>query len=238
MIDGAKLSKLLKIKSISSKDLSLLLDNLDIKLGIESIKKYRMGTVNIPSKTVTALAEILNVTEQELYVNADKQKIKITRDEIKKHPDNYSSLITVNTLPKNIKKISLLYGYVGAGSSGLVDDEALDEIYIDINLILSKYRNNDIFGIQIIGDSMLPYVSSQDIILYSLTSNDFNRTDGKYIINRNGDLMLKNVQFCINGDIIISSENKAYKNETISKGSEELENFKVIGRVAGRILKG
>lgn len=76
MVDGKKISKLLKEKNIISKELSSMLDNLGIKIGEESVRKYRTRSVKIPSSTVTAIAEILNVTEQELYNNFEEQKDK------------------------------------------------------------------------------------------------------------------------------------------------------------------
>ncbi len=237
MFDYLIFSKIVKDK-IKAEELSKELKKRGIELSVASIKKYKNGTVkNPPYEIITTIADICEVSFLDFFTDGQIQKEKIEQN-ISYDKNNHNSLSPKIVLPENVKKISLLYGYVGAGSGGLVEDIVLDEIYIDINLILSKYKNNDIFGIQIIGDSMTPYVNAKDIILYSPVEDNFVRSDGKYIINKNGDLMLKNIKFCLNGDIVISSENKAYESETISKESQELDNFSVIGRVAGRILKG
>lgn len=238
MVDGKKISKLLKEKNITSEQLSNILSGYGIKLGVESIKKYRTNSVNIPSNTVSALAEILNTTEQDLYENSKIQKTKIVKTELKENLSSYLSYLPKNNLPNNLKAISLIDGYIGAGSSGLVEDiEIIDTIYIDINTIAKAYRQNKIKGLKVIGDSMKPYVDSDDIVLYSIIEPNFTLNDGKYIIRVDDRIMLKNIQFKINGDIIISSENKIYSDEVIQKDSQIMQNFDIIGFVVGRILK-
>ena len=137
-----------------------------------------------------------------------------------------------------VKKITLLDGYVGAGSSGIIDNlDISDYLYVDNNMIKKTYRNEDIKGLAIIGDSMMPYVNCCDIVLFtSLKDRQYNLIDGKYIISTANGVMLKNLSFRANGDIIISSENKAYSDEII-KASESQDILDIIGIVVGRVLK-
>lgn len=165
---------------------------------------------------IRQLTSILNVSFDELFAYDKK---------------------TYTKLPLHVKEVNIINGYVGAGSSGIVGNETtLDKVYIDINTIKQKYQNDEIQGLQVIGDSMAPYVNSGDIVLYTKIDTNFPKVDGKYIINKSDDIMVKNIQFCLNGDIIISSENKSYKDDVMKKGSQDY--FSVIGIVVGRILKG
>ncbi|MCT7551961.1 hypothetical protein N5T67_03820 [Aliarcobacter butzleri] len=144
----------------------------------------------------------------------------------------------IKTLPNFITKIYIKNGCVGAGSSGLLqEDEIIKELYIDTHQIVKKFREHKINGIQVVGDSMSPYVNNGDIVLYVDIPNNYPRITGKYIISLNGNLQVKNISFRINGDIIISSENKSYPDEIIEKNSQELDNFEIVGIIAGRILK-
>ncbi len=238
MIDGKKLSTILKNKNITSEQLSLILKDFGVKLGLESIKKYRGGKVNVPSATVSALAEILNITEQELYVNYEEQSKKIIKKELQNNIDRYLPYLPNNPMPSNIKKISLVNGYIGTGSSGLIEqEEIISDVFVDINTISKAYRQKEIKALKIVGDSMVPYIYGGDIVLYSLLDSTFSRFDGKYIVRINENLMLKNIHFKINGDIVISSQNKAYSDELIQKDSQEMDSFAIVGIVVGRILK-
>ncbi|MFV7791273.1 S24 family peptidase [Aliarcobacter lanthieri] len=164
-------------------------------------------------------AQILDTnTEYLLYGSNDKKQTK--------------------NLPNFITKVNIKNGCVGAGSSGLLqEDEIIKELYVDTHQIVKKFREYKINGIQVVGDSMSPYVNNGDIILYVNIPDNYPRITGKYIISLNGNLQVKNISFRINGDIIISSENKSYPDEIIEKDSQELDNFEIVGIIAGRILK-
>lgn len=143
-----------------------------------------------------------------------------------------------NNLPEFVKKVELKNGYVGAGSSGLLEHQkGVTELYVDINTISTKFRDKNINGITVIGDSMIPYVNDNDIVLYTDMPHNYPPITGKYIVDINGNLQLKNISFRINGDIIISSENKGYPDEKIAKDSQEMDNFQIVGIVVGRLLK-
>jgi len=205
----------------------------------DTIKKWGQG-VNTPKPNAFSyIAEALDLTIIDLFDEAPKEKEKIIKQELSQNPMHYTSLLPSTLLPPTVKKISLTNGYVGAGSSGLMEDiDVVDEIYIDINTIAKRYRNNDINGIVVVGDSMQPWVNNGDIVLYSIIDPTFPRMDGKYIISIDGNLMVKNIKFKVNGDIVISSENKAYSDDIIKSDSQEQDCFRIVGVVAGRILKG
>lgn len=141
-------------------------------------------------------------------------------------------------LPSFITKIHIKNGWVGAGSSGLLQEEdIIKELYVDTNQIARKFRDSKIHGIQVLGDSMSPYVNQGDIVLYTDKPINYPKIDGKYIISLNGNIQVKNISFKSNGDIIISSEHKTYPSETIQAESQELDNLEIVGIIVGRLLK-
>lgn len=236
MFDKSKLTKLLKQRGISSQELASTLNNFGIEISEESIKKYRQGKANMSLDTLSTICEILNVPEQDFFTGVDT-KIKIAKNEIKKNPREFETILSKNSF-EFIKKIPLLDGYVGAGSFGDNSNiEKLDDIYVDIHSISKQYRDKDIEAIRVAGDSMYPYISEGDIVLYcKFIKNESVNGDGKYIISTNQGEQVKNLSFKLNGDVVISSENQSYPPETVSKESQEY--LSVVGKVVGRILRG
>lgn len=197
-------------------------ENSGIKL--ETLKAYRKGNIKEPSfDALILIANVLECDVFELIENGEYYK---------------NQLNSFPNLPIFLTKISLKSNYVGAGSSGLLnEDEILKELYIDTNQIAKKFRNHHINGVQVIGDSMFPYVNQGDIILYIDRPNNYPNIDGKYIISINGNIQVKNISFKTNGSIIISSENKNYESEIIENESQEMDNFSIIGIIVGRLLR-
>jgi phage repressor protein C with HTH and peptisase S24 domain len=141
--------------------------------------------------------------------------------------------IVENTVP-----IELVNGYIGAGSAGhLVGlHKTYEYFYIDSIAIDKKYRNKDLKALVVIGDSMEPYVSAGDIVIFYELQNIDSHIDGKYVITTSSGTMVKNLKFKINGDIVISSCNKIYQDELINFEDSQ-EYLDINGMVVGRILK-
>lgn len=82
--------------------------------------------------------------------------------------------------------------------------------------------------ISVMGDSMEPSLYNGDIIL-------IDRRDGPprsgcvYVINYDGDLLVKRLQRLLNGGFKIISDNPRYEPETIP--AEQMEQVRIIGRV-------
>ena len=244
MFDYQKLSKTLKLKKITSLDLSQQLEIRGFKLGVEAIKKYRNGSIKTPKyEVLDEIADICGVSLVEFFSNADEQKNKIVRAELAEHMDKYQQLLPTATLPSFVKLVPVINSYVGAGSFGTSEDlEVIDKIYVDIHNIEKSYRNKDLQAVRVTGDSMTPYVNDGDIALFSKFKDCDKATgDGKYIIGTTQGEQIKNIKFMLNGNIRIISENSSYHtkdgyDEEISKESQEY--LKIIGKVVGRILKG
>ncbi len=176
--------------------------------------------------TIEAISEVLNVPIQYLFDDGIDAIDGIIKDKIP----------TFKNMVENTKKVILLDGYLGAGSGGIIENvKTIDYLYVDNSMIKKQYRNEEIKALTVIGDSMSPYVNGDDIVLFT-SLKDRNLADGKYIITTMNGTMIKNLSFKANGDIVISSENKAYNDELI-KADESQEILDIVGIVVGRILK-
>lgn len=188
-----------------------------------NIQSYESGSQSNPKlEVIEALALILKIPVQFLFDDSEFALSQFSNSEI----------------VKDIIKVPLLDGYVGAGSAGSIENiKIIDHLYIDIHSIKRAYKDKKVKAIEVIGDSMKPYVDSSDIVLFSpLEKGQYNLADGKYIIETINGVMVKNLSFKTNGNIVISSCNKAYPTEEINK-DESQEVLDIIGIVIGRILK-
>jgi len=199
-----------------------------IECSAVNVGSWEKGT-NPKIEVIIALADLLGVPEQFLFDDSDSKINRI----VKKVIPSYTSF------NEHTKKISLVDGYVGAGSSSYIGDEinVIDHLYVDKFMLDRQYRNRQLDALIVIGDSMIPYVDNSDIVIFSkINRGEYNLTDGKYIITTINGTMIKNLTFKTNGDIVISSCNKAYDKEIINY-QETQESLDIIGVVVGRILK-
>jgi len=245
LFDYKKLSKVLKSKKITSQQLLDELENRGLQLTIDGIKQYRSGKIKNPKyEILEEIADICDVSLIEFFSDSEAQKKKIVSDELSDNLENYRSLLPQNELPVFVKSVSLINGYVGAGSFGENnrDIEIIDKIYVDIHTIEKAYRDKELQAIRVTGDSMKPYVDDGDIALFSVFNDGEKPSgDGKYIISTSQGEQIKNIKFMLNGNIRIISENPSYHtkdgyDEEIDKESQEY--LEIIGKVVGRILKG
>lgn len=78
------------------------------------------------------------------------------------------------------------------------------------------------------GDSMEPTISDGDILLID-TSVDKIIDDTLYIVQADNHLIVKRIQQTLDGTLIIISDNKKYREQTI--GPEQAKEVKIAGRV-------
>lgn len=227
MLDIHKLNKLIKTKKYTNIAISKILENYGIKKSETAIQKYRHGINDPDTKTLSILSDILDVTEQDFFIGSKKRKEKIAFEEIKKSPLKYKHIFEKENVKNELKQIELLNGEV-------------PYIYID-NFCLNKdIINEEILAFVVSGDSMLPYLNDGDIVLYKSMENQDTKIDGKYIIDINSTLQVKNLKFLSNGDIRIISENLSYR--TFQTYDEEIKKdfkagFDIVGVVVGRVMK-
>jgi len=217
------LKKYRKKENLTQNEIAILLSQIIGKdITGDNIRSYE-GNTNPKLDVIEALALILKIPVQFLF---DDSEYALSQ---------FSNI----DMAQDIKKVPLIHGYAGAGSGGIVNEINIKEfIYIDANSIKKSYKNReDIRAIEVIGDSMTPYVNCSDLVLFSpVEKGKYNFSDGKYVIETINGIMVKNLSFKTNGNIIISSSNNSYLPEEINM-KETQESLEIIGTVVGRILK-
>lgn len=232
-----QLKKWREFERLSQAELAALLSSVLGKSFTHSnIQSYEAGT-NPKLDVISALAMILKIPEQYLFDDSEKVISKIVSSEVVKNPEKYRNSLEATHNFVNVRKVPVLDGYAGAGSAGLAIDNHLisNYIYVDNSCLNVTSKKEDVRAIQVIGDSMKPYVDNFDMVIFTPVSENFFKADGKYIIETSSGLMIKNVAFKLNGSVVVSSENKSYSDEIIDKDSQEILN--IVGVVIGRILK-
>jgi len=210
---------------------SELADNINELIGTDlksiNVSKWEQGT-NPKIEIIDAIAIILDIPVQYLFDDSDKAINKIISTKAPRLKE-----IVEHTL-----RIPLIDGYVGAGSGGIIDALKIKEyVYIDNASIKRKYADKIIIALPVVGDSMVPYINEDDIILFHpLEDKSYRLNDGKYVIQTINGTMVKNLKFMCNGNIVISSCNKTYSDEVIN-ANESQEQLDILGTVVGRILK-
>lgn len=227
MLNIHKLDELIKEKKYTNVAISKMLESYGIKKSEATIRKYRYGINDPDTKTLSILADILDVTEQDFFVGAKKRREKIALEEIKKNPMKFKHIFDKENVKNELKQIELI-------------GNEFKNIYID-NFCLNKENlNNEIFAFVVGGDSMCPYLNDKDIVLCKTIQKNEVLNDGKFIIETPVGLQVKNIKFMINGDARIISENSTYHldddyDEEIVKTN--IESLKIIGSIVGRIMK-
>ena len=117
-----------------------------------------------------------------------------------------------------------------AGHGQIVHSELIvDHLSFKNRWIAEKGLNPDRLAlIEIRGDSMEPSLHNGDMILLDLRAQRLT-TNGIYVIQHNGHLLVKRIQVKMNGSVLIKSDNPAYEVEVLSPS--QAESVIVVGRV-------
>lgn len=134
-------------------------------------------------------------------------------NEIQKNDDNYH--------------IELLNVRAGAGE-GIYNYviETVDTISLDKSFFRTPINTNKVKGIQVDGDSMEPTLRDGDYVL--IDENTTFGINGIYAIQLGGQILIKRLQFKMDGTILIISDNTKYEIETFNPKENQLP-FQVLG---------
>ncbi len=127
-----------------------------------------------------------------------------------------------------------IHASAGAGpaihSEQIVDHWAFKPEWVQHNLGVAP---RDLALISVKGDSMVPTLSSGDMVLIDTHSGRV-ENDAVYVLQHEGDLRVKRIQRKMDGTLVVMSDNKQYSDEVLSPPNAALLN--VVGRVvwAGR----
>jgi phage repressor protein C with HTH and peptisase S24 domain len=117
-------------------------------------------------------------------------------------------------------------------SEQIVDYLAFRSDWVQNTLRVSR---RDLVLITVRGDSMEPTLSNDDLVLVDMSKGRF-EDNAVYVLQHNGDLLVKRVQRRLDNTVVIKSDNERYEPEIVhAQSSDELN---VVGRVvwAGRAM--
>ena len=123
--------------------------------------------------------------------------------------------------------IDLLNVRAGAGE-GIYNYviETVDTISLDKSFFRTPINTNKLKGIQVDGDSMEPTLRDGDYVLIDENINF--GTNGIYAIQYGGQILIKRLQFKMDGTILIISDNDKYDKEVFNPKENQLP-FEVLG---------
>jgi len=125
---------------------------------------------------------------------------------------------------KNIIYIDKLSLQAGAGA-GIYNFEVdiIEKVPIPLSLFKTPQNPDHLKIIQVNGDSMEPTLKDGDYVIINTTQKSAN--DGIYALIHDNSVIIKRVQFCLNGNIKIISDNPKYTSFTFKK--EELQDLHI-----------
>jgi phage repressor protein C with HTH and peptisase S24 domain len=123
--------------------------------------------------------------------------------------------------------IELLNVRAGAGE-GIYNYviETVDTISLDRNFFRTNIDTNKVKGIQVDGDSMEPTLKDGDYVL--IDENIKFGVNGIYAIQYGGQILIKRLQFKMDGTVLIISDNQKYESETFNPEENQMP-FHVLG---------
>ena len=181
-----------------------------IDLAAQSLARYEKNKVNPSMEFIAKLTDMFNINSNWLLTG--KGEMFISNDTTK-NSDNYF--------------IDLLNVRAGAGE-GIYNYviETVDTISLDKSFFRTPINTNKIKGIQVDGDSMEPTLRDGDYVLIDENINF--GTNGIYAIQYGGQILIKRLQFKMDGTILIISDNDKYDKELINPKENQLP-FQVLG---------
>lgn len=181
-----------------------------IDLAAQSLARYEKNKVNPSMEFIAKLTDMFNINSNWLLTG--KGEMFISNDTTK-NSDNYF--------------IDLLNVRAGAGE-GIYNYviETVDTISLDKSFFRTPINTNKIKGIQVDGDSMEPTLRDGDYVLIDENINF--GTNGIYAIQYGGQILIKRLQFKMDGTILIISDNDKYDKEVFNPNENQLP-FQVLG---------
>ena len=190
-----------------------LYDFMGFKKDLEFCEKFdiKANTLSTWKKRGTIPYDLLEKISQNENISLDW--LVFGNKEIKVNDNNYN--------------IDLLNVRAGAGE-GIYNYviETVDTISLDKSFFRTPINTNKIKGIQVDGDSMEPTLRDGDYVLIDENINF--GTNGIYAIQYGGQILIKRLQFKMDGTILIISDNTKYQSETFNPQENQLP-FQVLG---------
>lgn len=135
-----------------------------------------------------------------------------------------NNLVISNDNNYNIDLLSVRAG-AGEGIYNYVI-ETVDTLSLDKSFFRTPINTSKVKGIQVDGDSMEPTLRDGDYVL--IDENITFGVNGIYAIQLGGQILIKRLQFKMDGTVLIISDNSKYQSETFNPIENQLP-FQVLG---------
>ncbi len=202
-------------------------DSRKFSLNDENIEKIESLGINI-YWLLTGQGEMFKDGDnKEQKIIELENKIKTLETSLSQKPEFSVTLKNATITNYNVIQIPILdiKASAGYGIAGLDHPNVVD--YLDISKhLLGRYKPDKVVCLELTGDSMEPDFRSGDFVLCAIGIIE---TNGFYVININGNILFKRIQFIKKEKILVMSINPAYKDEEITENEKEY--FGIIGKV-------
>ena len=101
------------------------------------------------------------------------------------------------------------------------------EVFLDKALFRHSVNQNNLRMIPVKGDSMEPNILDESHIIIDVSQKE--NIDGIYAINLGGNIMVKRLQFNLDGNIEIISDNTKYQTKTYNPKESQIH-FEILGK--------
>lgn len=184
--------------------------------------------------SITELAEVLDVSRQNMHKKITSAKGDIPIDEIEKLEKAFNV-----PLYEDYIEIEHIHINPSCGKGTIVFDEPeVTPIKLGTQLIMSVLRIPNPKFLKVFkasGDSMEPLIENNDVLLVDTSRTDFNN-GGIFLLTINNDWFVKRLRKRLSGELDIISDNNKYPIETF-KSSDAIE-INVIGRIVKNLSRG
>jgi phage repressor protein C with HTH and peptisase S24 domain len=154
------------------------------------------------------------------FLNIKINEIATLDPEFDKKPSNNLDVITY---------IPMVNVAAGAGAEGLLPDLITEERIPIWTKLLNGVNPKNLTIFQVVGDSMETTIRPDDwVIIDMVNGRDFHEVDGIYLINKDGSIQIKRLQFKGVKGVDIISDNKEYQIENTA--NDQIDMF-VIGKL-------
>lgn len=205
-----KIREEMKIQCIKQKDLVAYLEesqpNVSRWMSLnDSIRQ------NIPNTILAKISDLLNVDIKYLLcMQEEKQKINHTANN-----EDYTMLLSYDIR-------------AGAGAEGYLPDMPESTKIPVANKLLNGSNPDFLHIIQVAGDSMEPTISDSDWLIVDMISNGktnrmFEKVPGIYLVNIDGYIQIKRLEFRGTKGVDIISDNQIYTRRNTLEDNLDLE---------------
>lgn len=213
-----------------------LKDAISVEIGNKRVfDKDVANTIGISKESLAQHKKNNSVPFKEIAYFCAKRKLSINWilfDQLPKELEEETSKYV------KIKYYANINASAGGGAFNLDDEEyetlGVDSLFLDSLSKSSSYGSNPkhIIAINVIGDSMSPTLNEKDIILCDTTKYEINK-GGIFVVLGSGGLFVKRINLMIDARLELISDNKNYPPYIVD--ASELEGFKILGKVIGRV---